>query len=125
MEAYLQGRWHDARKRIERILTLDETDADALMHLGTLHLRLEQPALARQAFRQCLELEGGSEMAVGDPAGHEAAGRGLIRRCVQATCDRRWRGGRMLNSRDGDEPRLVSRSQDPAKSHESLPGPRW
>jgi Flp pilus assembly protein TadD len=61
MEAYLQGRWHDARKRIERILTLDETDADALMHLGTLHLRLEQPARARQAFRQCLELEGGQK----------------------------------------------------------------
>ena len=61
MEAYLQGRWHDSRTRLERILTLDETDADALMHLGTLHLRLEQPALARQAFRQCLELEGGQK----------------------------------------------------------------
>ncbi len=61
MEAYLQGRWNDSRKRIERILAIDETDADALLHLGTLHLRLHQPALARRAFRQCLELEGGAK----------------------------------------------------------------
>jgi tetratricopeptide (TPR) repeat protein len=61
MEAYLQGRWDESRKRIERILTLDETDADALMHLGTLYVRLQQPALARRAFRQCLQLEGGSK----------------------------------------------------------------
>jgi hypothetical protein len=61
MEAYLQGRWSDSRKRIERILAMDETDADALLHLGTLHLRLQQPALARRAFRQCLELEGGAK----------------------------------------------------------------
>ncbi len=60
MEAYLQGRWNDSRKRIERILAMDETDADALLHLGTLYVRLEQPALARRAFRQCLELEGGA-----------------------------------------------------------------
>ena len=61
MEAYLQGRWSDSRKRIERILAIDETDADALLHLGTLHVRLHQPALARRAFRQCLELEGGAK----------------------------------------------------------------
>ncbi len=61
MEAYLQGRWNDSRKRIERILAIDETDADALLHLGTLHVRLHQPALARRAFRQCLELESGAK----------------------------------------------------------------
>jgi tetratricopeptide (TPR) repeat protein len=61
LEAYLQGRWNDSRKRIERILALDETDADALMHLGALYVRLQQPALARRAFRQCLELEGGAK----------------------------------------------------------------
>src|SRR5271157_924188 len=61
MEAYLQGRWNDSRKRIERILAIDETDADALLQLGTLHVRLHQPALARRAFRQCLELEGGAK----------------------------------------------------------------
>ena len=61
MEAYLQGRWNDSRKRIERILAMDETDADALLHLGTIYARLEQPALARRAFRQCLELEGGAK----------------------------------------------------------------
>ena len=60
-EFYLQGRWNDARLRIERILALDETDADALMQLGTLYLRAEQPALARQSFRQCLDLDAGSK----------------------------------------------------------------
>ena len=38
---------------------MDETDADALMQLGSLFVRTEQPVLARRAFRQCLELEGG------------------------------------------------------------------
>jgi hypothetical protein len=61
VEAYLQGRWNDSRKRIERILTMDETDADALLHLGTLYIRMDQPAQARRALRQCLELEGGSK----------------------------------------------------------------
>jgi hypothetical protein len=61
MEAYLQGRWNDSRRQIERVLALDETAADALMQLGTLYVRLQQPALARRAFRQCLELEGGAK----------------------------------------------------------------
>jgi len=60
-EFYLQGLWNDARKRYERILTIDETDADALMQLGTLYIRVDQPMLARRAFRRCLELEGGSK----------------------------------------------------------------
>jgi hypothetical protein len=59
IESYLQGRWNDSRRACERILTLDETDADALMQLGTLFARTEQPGGARQAFRQCLEIEGG------------------------------------------------------------------
>ena len=58
-EAYLQGRWTDARRGIERILTLDESDADALMQLGSIYSRINQPVLARQTFRQCLELHGG------------------------------------------------------------------
>jgi tetratricopeptide (TPR) repeat protein len=58
-EHYLQGRWNEARRRFEQILAMDETDCDALMQLGTLFLRTEQPALARRAFRQCLELESG------------------------------------------------------------------
>ena len=61
MEAYLQGRWSDCRKRIERIITMDETDAEALMQLGTLYVRTQQPAMARRAFRQCLELDGGAK----------------------------------------------------------------
>lgn len=60
-EAYLQGRWHEARRRFERILSMDEMDADALMQLGTLYVRIEQPAQARRAFRLCLELEGGAK----------------------------------------------------------------
>jgi len=58
-EFYLQGRWNEARKRLEQILARDETDADALMQLGTLFVKTEQPALARRSFRQCLELEAG------------------------------------------------------------------
>ena len=60
-ESYLQGRWNEARRQFERILTMDETDADVLMQLGTLYVRTEQPASARRAFRQCLELEGGAK----------------------------------------------------------------
>ena len=58
-EAYLQGHWNEARRRIERILAMDESDADALMQLGTLYLRIHQPGLARRTFRQCLESHGG------------------------------------------------------------------
>ncbi len=61
LEHYLGGRWNEARRRLERILTIDETDADALMQLGTLLARTGQPAAARRAFRQCLELEGGAK----------------------------------------------------------------
>jgi hypothetical protein len=31
------------------------------MQLGTLFVRIEQPAMARRAFRQCLDLEGGAK----------------------------------------------------------------
>ncbi len=58
-EAYLQGRWMDSKSRIERILTWDEADADALMQLGSLFLRTHQPSLARHTFQQCLESKGG------------------------------------------------------------------
>jgi hypothetical protein len=60
-ELYLQGRWNDARRRLERILTLDESDADTLMQLGTLYVRTQQPSMARRVFRQCLEAESGSK----------------------------------------------------------------
>jgi tetratricopeptide (TPR) repeat protein len=61
MEHYLQGHWNEARRRFEQILALDETDADALMHLGTLHLRTGRREEARRNFRQCLEQEGGAK----------------------------------------------------------------
>ena len=60
-EQYLQGKWNDARRRFEEILAMDETDADALMQLGSLYLRTDQPEQARRAFRQCLEQEGGAK----------------------------------------------------------------
>jgi len=60
-EHYLQGRWNDARRGYEQILTMDETDADALMQLGTLCQRVGQPDEARRNFRQCLDLEGGAK----------------------------------------------------------------
>jgi hypothetical protein len=58
-EAYLQGRWTEAKGRIERILARDESDADALMQLGSLYVRTHQLTMARQAFMQCLESNGG------------------------------------------------------------------
>jgi Flp pilus assembly protein TadD len=61
LEHYLQGRWNEARRRLEQILTLNENDADALMQLGTLFVRTQQPAMARRAFRHCLELESGTK----------------------------------------------------------------
>ncbi len=54
-DAYLQGRWLDARRGIETILIRDEGDADALFLLGTIYLRTRQANLARRAFLQCLE----------------------------------------------------------------------
>ncbi len=60
-ECYLQGRWNDARRRLEQILTMNESDADTLMQLGSLYVRTQQPGLARRAFRQCLESDGGSK----------------------------------------------------------------
>jgi cytochrome c-type biogenesis protein CcmH/NrfG len=60
-QAYMQGRWKDSKLRLERILARDESDADALMQLGSLYLRTQQPALARQTFHQCLELKGGAK----------------------------------------------------------------
>ncbi len=60
-EAYLQGRYHEARQCLEQVVALDDHDADALMQLGTLFVRTEQLGLARRAFRQCLEREGGAK----------------------------------------------------------------
>jgi hypothetical protein len=58
VEAYLRGHWNESRRRFEQILSLDEADADALMQLGSLYVRIDQPTAARRAFRQCLEHDG-------------------------------------------------------------------
>jgi hypothetical protein len=61
LQYYLQGRWNEARLCCEQVLCRDESDADALMQLGMIHLRAGHPTLARQTFRQCLETEAGSK----------------------------------------------------------------
>jgi tetratricopeptide (TPR) repeat protein len=60
-ECYLQGKFNDARRRLETILERDGTDADALMQLGTLFVKTDQPSLARQTFKQCTELDSGAK----------------------------------------------------------------
>ena len=60
-ETYLQGRWSESKKRIERILARDESDADALMQLGSLYVRTREPSMARRAFLQCLESSQGAK----------------------------------------------------------------
>jgi hypothetical protein len=60
-EAYLQGHWGESRVRIEHILAMDESDGDALMQLGALYVRTNQPTLARRTFRQCLDSKQGAK----------------------------------------------------------------
>ena len=60
-EAYLQGRWDDSRRGLERLLAIDETDLDALMQLATLYQRTGQSDLARSTYRQCLDLDSGAK----------------------------------------------------------------
>lgn len=60
-ESYLRGQWGESRQRIERILAMNESDTDALMHLGTIYIRTQRPSLARRAFRQCLETRQGDK----------------------------------------------------------------
>jgi hypothetical protein len=60
-EAYLQGRWGESRRRIEAILAMDQSDGDALMQLGALYVRTNQPTLARRTFRRCLESKQGAK----------------------------------------------------------------
>ena len=67
-EAYLQGRWTDSKRRIERILAWDEADADALMQLGSLYLRTHQPAFGSPYVPPVLRIKGWGEVAMGDPA---------------------------------------------------------
>ena len=61
LELYLQGRWDEARRLLESLLTRDEADSDALMQLGTIYSRAGQDSLAIRTFRQCLDTEGGTK----------------------------------------------------------------
>lgn len=60
-EVHLQGRWAESRRRIERILQLDESAGDAIMPLVALDLRINPPSLARRTFRRCLESKQGAK----------------------------------------------------------------
>ena len=40
---------------------MDDGDADALMQLGAIHARTHRPDLARKAYRQCLDQDGGAK----------------------------------------------------------------
>jgi tetratricopeptide (TPR) repeat protein len=61
LELYLQRRWNEARGACERIVAMDENDADALMQLGRIHQRSGRLDHAREAFRQCLDLKAGQK----------------------------------------------------------------
>jgi tetratricopeptide (TPR) repeat protein len=61
LQDYLQGRWQQAQARLERVLKLDESDCDALVHLATLYAHAGRTAEAREAFRRCLQLDGGGK----------------------------------------------------------------
>ena len=79
MEHYFQGHWNDARKTLERILALDETDADALMQLATIYVHTGQPAAqGAKAFAPVYSswMEWG-EVEVGDRAVAGHAGQRL------------------------------------------------
>jgi hypothetical protein len=60
-EAYLQGRWVDSERRVEQILARDESDADALLLLGSICARAQRLTEARRALRQCLDSKGGAK----------------------------------------------------------------
>jgi tetratricopeptide (TPR) repeat protein len=57
LDASLRREFSSARKQLERILALDETDVDAWMHLGTVHLHMGDLPAARLAFHRCLDLD--------------------------------------------------------------------
>ena len=59
--AQSQEEWLGKLKKFVQDYPKAEDTPDALMQLGSLFVRTEQPALARRAFRQCLELEGGAK----------------------------------------------------------------
>ena len=58
-ESYLQGRCNEARRGLEQIVTIDDTDADALMYLGTLLVRIDQPGQARGRSASASSSKGG------------------------------------------------------------------
>ena len=77
-EAYLQGRYHEARQCLEQVVALDDHDADALMQLGTLFVRTEQLGIGAAGVPPMLGTGRGGQMAMGDPAGVGPPRRGSV-----------------------------------------------
>ena len=98
-------RWIESKQRIERILARDETDADALMQLGSLYVRTREPALARHAFHQCLESRGAKwrwEIQKG-PGPARARSDELDSPLARDSADRRARQFSMMDASIGNE----------------------
>ena len=57
LHEYLGGRWSEARWRLDRILSADQGDCDALIQLGTLCRHTGQTEDARRMLRRCRELD--------------------------------------------------------------------
>ena len=76
-EAYLQGRWSESKKRIERILARDETDADALMQLGFALCANARAGAGSPCVPSVFRIKSGSEVAMGDSASARPARPGL------------------------------------------------
>jgi tetratricopeptide (TPR) repeat protein len=57
LDHYLHGRWNEARRCCEAILTRDEDDVEAVLQLAYIHARTGRPDLARHAFHQCLQTD--------------------------------------------------------------------
>lgn len=53
IDLYLQGHWNESRRRLEGVLAMDESDADAWLQMGCLLIRIDRPDEARQALHRC------------------------------------------------------------------------
>ncbi len=80
-KAFTAGRYHPTREIYQMILDANPGDTSALCKLGVVHLRLQDPAAAGDAFRRAVELKednpyahrmlGLTQMALGDLSGAE------------------------------------------------------
>jgi hypothetical protein len=62
-DSYFQGRWSEARDRLERLIVLDPSDTEALLRLARLLLRTNEPDIARRVLDQCRDTPGARKWA--------------------------------------------------------------